>query len=108
MEPIVLVSIIGVAVFILMFVGASLKPVKWIGNGAIRLVLGAVALFLINLFGNLAGIHMPINLFTASIAGFLGIPGFSCFLPFIFSCFHSKNRSTNIFLKKILLDLLTV
>lgn len=45
--------------------------VKLIVNG----VLGAAALFLVNLVGASFGLHIGINAVTALIAGFFGIPG---------------------------------
>lgn len=37
--------------------------------------LGAAALFVINLVGNLVGMHLPINAASAISVGYLGIPG---------------------------------
>ncbi|MBB6450621.1 inhibitor of the pro-sigma K processing machinery [Geomicrobium halophilum] len=75
MDPVLIVAAVGLGVFVLMFLGVPIKPFQWLGHGAVRMMLGALALFLINLFGNLAGLHMPINLFTSAVAGFLGVPG---------------------------------
>ena len=38
-------------------------------------VLGAVALWLVNVFGGLLGLHVAVNPFTALAVGFLGLPG---------------------------------
>ncbi|QQK78509.1 pro-sigmaK processing inhibitor BofA family protein [Salicibibacter cibi] len=76
MDPVLIVAAIGLGIFILMFLGLPLKkPFKWVGNGVVRIMIGALALFLINLFGNFIGLHMPINLFTSAVTGILGIPG---------------------------------
>ncbi|GAK04776.1 inhibitor of pro-sigmaK processing BofA [Geomicrobium sp. JCM 19037] len=75
MDPVIIISIVSAILFVGVIASASLKPIKWLGSGAVRILIGAIALFVINLFGNLAGIHMPINLFTSSVAGILGIPG---------------------------------
>ncbi len=45
--------------------------IKFIING----LIGAVLLFILNIFGNLIGITIAINPITALVAGFLGIPG---------------------------------
>ena len=52
-----------------------MKPVKLIGKGMIKIVIGALLLFFLNAFGSHLGIHVPINVITAAISGFLGIPG---------------------------------
>ncbi|WP_269758133.1 pro-sigmaK processing inhibitor BofA family protein [Thalassobacillus sp. C254] len=38
-------------------------------------MIGALALFFLNVFGSAVGYHIPLNLFTVSISGLLGIPG---------------------------------
>ena len=38
-------------------------------------VMGALALWAVNLLGALAGFHVEINPFTAMAVGFLGLPG---------------------------------
>lgn len=45
--------------------------IKFIING----IIGAVALFFLNIFGKFIGITIAINPVTALTAGFLGIPG---------------------------------
>lgn len=75
MEPTVVLSLLGVLIFLLLIIGAPMKPLKWLGQGAVRLFIGALFLFLLNAFGTIVSYHLPINLFTAAVAGFLGIPG---------------------------------
>ncbi|WP_409296393.1 pro-sigmaK processing inhibitor BofA family protein [Peribacillus sp. SCS-26] len=75
MEPIAFIAVIGSLIVLLLLVGTPLKPLRWAGQGAIRLVIGALFLFFLNAMGNAIGLHVPINLATSSIAGFLGIPG---------------------------------
>lgn len=75
LEPVVVISILGGLIILLLFIGAPLKPVRFIGQGVIKLLIGALFLFFLNAFGNQFGIHVPINLITSSISGFLGIPG---------------------------------
>ncbi|MEH7125577.1 pro-sigmaK processing inhibitor BofA family protein [Bacillus sp. JJ1532] len=75
MEPVIVISILGVCILLLLIMGTPLKPVKMVGQGIIKILIGALFLFFLNTFGNQFGIHVPINLITASVSGFLGIPG---------------------------------
>ncbi|MDZ5474675.1 pro-sigmaK processing inhibitor BofA family protein [Bacillus sp. 31A1R] len=75
MEPIFVISIIAGLILMLLFIGAPIKPVRYIGQGMIKLLIGALFLFFLNAFGNQFGIHVPINFATSAISGFLGIPG---------------------------------
>lgn len=74
-EPVVVLSLIGALIFLLLIVGAPMKPLKWLGQGAIRLFIGALMIFFLNAFGTMLGYSLPINLFTATVSGFLGVPG---------------------------------
>ncbi|MDM5152850.1 pro-sigmaK processing inhibitor BofA family protein [Bacillus sp. DX1.1] len=62
-------------VFILLIFGASVKPLQFIGRMFAKVMLGVLLLFIINVIGTKFGFHIPINLGTASISSFLGIPG---------------------------------
>ncbi len=73
-SSIVIISIIALIV-ILLVVGAPVKPMRWLMHGTVKLVIGVLFLFFFNAFGASIGLHLPINIFTAVIAGFLGIPG---------------------------------
>lgn len=75
MEPYIMIICILGLLFLLLFAGASLKPVKWIGSIFIKIVIGALLLFFVNSFGTSFGLHVPINIVTSSIAGLLGLPG---------------------------------
>lgn len=75
MEPIIVISVLGVLILILLFSGAPSKPVRFVGQAAIKLLIGALFLFFLNVAGNHYGIHVPINFATSAISGFLGIPG---------------------------------
>ncbi|MBT2700828.1 pro-sigmaK processing inhibitor BofA family protein [Bacillus sp. ISL-40] len=75
MEPIIVISILGGLILILLFTGAPFKPARFVGQAAIKLVIGALFLFFLNAAGNRYGIHVPINFATSAISGFLGIPG---------------------------------
>ncbi|HHY71946.1 MAG TPA: pro-sigmaK processing inhibitor BofA [Bacillus bacterium] len=74
-EPTTIVVILGGFIGLLLILGAPIKPIRMVGSGFVRIMLGALGLFIINSIGTLMGLHIPINLITASISGFLGIPG---------------------------------
>lgn len=50
-------------------------PIKIIIKFIINGLIGAILLFIINIFSSLIGITIAINPITALVAGFLGIPG---------------------------------
>ncbi|MFY0544689.1 pro-sigmaK processing inhibitor BofA family protein [Brevibacillus sp. H7] len=56
------------------------KPIRWIGFLALQLVIGGVMLFFVNLVGELAHFHIPINPVTALLAGLLRLPGVAALL----------------------------
>ncbi|WP_067840327.1 pro-sigmaK processing inhibitor BofA family protein [Amphibacillus sediminis] len=51
------------------------KTFKLLSKTLVKVTIGALCIFFLNLFSGSFGLHVPINLFTASLAGFLGIPG---------------------------------
>jgi inhibitor of the pro-sigma K processing machinery len=75
LEPVVFVAVVGGLILMLVIIGAPLKPVRFIGQGIIKVIIGAAFLFFLNTLGNQAGIHVPINPVTSAVAGLLGIPG---------------------------------
>ncbi|HJV18133.1 MAG TPA: pro-sigmaK processing inhibitor BofA family protein [Bacillales bacterium] len=75
MEPIVVISILGGLILLLLFSGAPFKPIRFIGQTVIKMLIGALFLFFLNVVGNGYGIHVPINFATSAVSGFLGIPG---------------------------------
>ncbi|MFS0639058.1 pro-sigmaK processing inhibitor BofA family protein [Mesobacillus foraminis] len=75
MDPIIIISILGGLILLILFMGAPLKPVRFIGQGIIKILIGALFLFFLNAFGTQFGINVPINIVTASVSGLLGIPG---------------------------------
>jgi inhibitor of the pro-sigma K processing machinery len=74
-EPVVFVAVVGGLILLLLIIGAPIKPIRFLGQGVIKIIIGAVFLFFLNTLGNQAGIHVPINLATSAVAGLLGIPG---------------------------------
>jgi inhibitor of the pro-sigma K processing machinery len=70
--------VIGISValiIILLFVGTPLKPLRFIGQAIVKLGIGVLLLFFFNVVGGYLGLHIPINLFTAVVSGFLGVFG---------------------------------
>jgi inhibitor of the pro-sigma K processing machinery len=62
-------------IILLLIVGAPVKPMRFIGHTTIKLGIGILFLFFVNVFGGAIGLHIPINLFTVIISGFLGLFG---------------------------------
>ncbi len=56
------------------------RPIRWIGFLALQFVIGGVMLFFVNLVGELAHFHIPINPVTALLAGLLRLPGVAALL----------------------------
>lgn len=50
-------------------------PIKIVVRLVLNGIVGAVALFAINIFSGFTGLAIGINPITALVAGFLGIPG---------------------------------
>ncbi|KYD18818.1 pro-sigmaK processing inhibitor BofA family protein [Caldibacillus debilis] len=75
MESFVVISLLLTLIILVMVFGIPLKFFGFIGQGIVKLTIGALLLFALNFIGGHAGIHVPINLITAAVSGFLGIPG---------------------------------
>lgn len=75
MSSTIFISIIVGLIIILLLVGAPVKPMKYIGQATIKLGIGMLFLFFINVFGGAIGLHIPINIFTVFVSGFLGVFG---------------------------------
>ena len=59
----------------LLFIGSPSKPIRFISQGVVKLIIGALFLFFLNIVGSQFGVHVPINLVTSAVSGILGIPG---------------------------------
>ncbi|WNF37103.1 pro-sigmaK processing inhibitor BofA family protein [Bacillaceae bacterium IKA-2] len=75
MDPIIVVTFFGGIIFLLLVLGAPIKPLRIVGQGMIKLIIGALFLFFLNAFGSAFDYHIPINFVTTTVSGFLGIPG---------------------------------
>lgn len=71
------ILIAGIICFIIItfMVRAPGKAMRMAGNTAVRIVIGVLFLFFINVFGGNFGLHIPINLFTVAISSILGVFG---------------------------------
>lgn len=50
-------------------------PVRWLGKGMMHVALGAILLFVFNLFAGAYDVHIPLNAVTLGVSAILGIPG---------------------------------
>ncbi|WP_053217674.1 pro-sigmaK processing inhibitor BofA family protein [Virgibacillus senegalensis] len=75
MNSAVIITSMVVLIALLLVLGAPIKPLRFLAQGSVKLVIGVLFLFFFNVFGASIGLHLPINLYTALITGFLGIPG---------------------------------
>lgn len=74
LETLLIVGVIGLFVIIVLF-GKTSAFLRLIGHVFVKIAIGAILLFLLNVIGSNFDIHVPINLVTATVSGFLGIPG---------------------------------
>lgn len=77
MSSTLVISIMIGLIILLLFIGAPVKPMRFIAHTTVKLGIGVLFLFFFNVFGGSLGLHIPINLFTVIISGFLGIFGVS-------------------------------
>ncbi|MEN1966486.1 pro-sigmaK processing inhibitor BofA family protein [Lentibacillus sp. N15] len=75
MSSTVVISIMVALIIVLLIVGAPAKPMRFIAHSIVKLGIGVLFLFFFNVFGGAVGLHIPINLFTTIISGFLGLFG---------------------------------
>ncbi|QKY70868.1 pro-sigmaK processing inhibitor BofA family protein [Lentibacillus sp. CBA3610] len=75
MSSTLVISIMVALIVILLFVGAPVKPMRFIANSTVKLGIGILFLFFFNVFGGAIGLHIPINIITVIISGFLGLFG---------------------------------
>jgi len=69
------ISIMVSLIILLLFVGAPVRPLKFIANSTVKLGIGVLLLFFLNVVGGVIGLHIPINIFTVVVSGFLGLFG---------------------------------
>jgi len=71
---------VAVALVVLWFVPVFRVGLWWLIRCGVQLVLGALLLFVWNVVGSWWALQLPINVFTAAVAGFLGLPGLGALL----------------------------
>lgn len=75
MSATVVISIMVALIVVLLVVGAPVKPMRFITHSVVKMGIGILFLFFFNVFGGAIGLHIPINLFTTVVSGFLGVLG---------------------------------
>lgn len=75
LEPSALIAyILGIA--LVCFIGKIfLLPIRILWKFVYNGIIGGLLLWVVNFIGAYAGFHIGINIITALVAGFLGIPG---------------------------------
>jgi inhibitor of the pro-sigma K processing machinery len=82
--PTMVIAFMTTVIFLLLIFGTPFKPVQLIGQGLVKIVIGALFLFFVNVFGVPLDIHIPINIITAAISGILGLPGIGALIAIKF------------------------
>ncbi|ENQ3108670.1 inhibitor of the pro-sigma K processing machinery [Bacillus sp. 491mf] len=75
MERNLIIGGILTLIFLLLIVGAPTKPFRFVGRLVVKIVVGALLLFAVNIVGTQFNFHLPINAGTTFVSGFLGLPG---------------------------------
>lgn len=75
MERSLIIGGILTLIFLLLIVGAPTKPFRFVGRLFVKIVVGALLLFAVNMVGTQFNFHLPINIGTTFVSGFLGLPG---------------------------------
>lgn len=75
MEPLLFVSLLLGLMFIFFLLSVPNNLLKFLGQGIVKIIVGVLLLFFVNVIGNHFDIYVPINFVSSLISGFLGIPG---------------------------------
>jgi len=75
MNSAIVIGIMVALIVVLLLIGAPVKPMRLIGQATVKVGIGVLFLFFFNVFAGAIGLHIPINLFTVIISGFLGLFG---------------------------------
>lgn len=62
-------------IFLLIIGRLFLVPMKFVLRLVYSALIGGIVLIVINYFGGNFGFHLPFNILTSFLVGFLGIPG---------------------------------
>jgi inhibitor of the pro-sigma K processing machinery len=71
----VVIGIMVALIVILLWIGAPVKPMRFIGQATVKVGIGILFLFFFNVFAGSIGLHIPINVFTVLVSAFLGLFG---------------------------------
>ncbi|MDW8518134.1 pro-sigmaK processing inhibitor BofA family protein [Priestia flexa] len=74
-QPLIVIPVLAGLIVLLLIKGGVENMFRIMGNLTIKLIIGVLLLFFINIFGAQFDIHIPINAPTAIISGVLGVPG---------------------------------
>lgn len=55
-------------------------PFKKILKLVLNIIFGIILILITNIFGESIALHIPFNMVTAAISGFLGVPGVICLI----------------------------
>ncbi|GAA0502374.1 sigma-K factor-processing regulator BofA [Salinibacillus aidingensis] len=75
MNSYMVIGLILAVIILILAKGLPVQALKFVSQGMVKILIGALVLFFINVFGANFGLHIPINLFTTAISGFLGVSG---------------------------------
>ena len=75
MEHGVFIAVVVGMILLLFLIGTPVKPLRLLGRFSVKLIMGAVILYLVNIVGGKYGMHIPINPSTTLVSGILGFPG---------------------------------
>lgn len=75
MSPLLVTLLIIGLIIVLLIVGSPMRLTRLMMQSFVRLGIGVLILFFINVFGGMFGLHIPINIFTVLVTGFLGVLG---------------------------------
>lgn len=71
----IVIGIMVALIVILLWIGAPVKPMHFIGQAIVKIGIGVLFLFFFNVFAGSIGLHIPINVFTLLVSAFLGLFG---------------------------------
>ena len=80
MEHGVFIAVIIGMILLLFLIGTPFKPFRYLGRFSVKLIVGAVLLFIVNIIGGNYGLHIPINPSTTLVSGILGFPGIAALI----------------------------
>lgn len=63
------------SIVLLLLLGAPIRPARFLAQSIVKIGIGVLFLFFFNVFAGSIGLHIPINLFTVTVSGFLGLSG---------------------------------